>query len=71
MSFLSQNLEIYTFNSIIHGFNARNKLQLHKLSTTLTVCQTAAYYDSIKILNKLPDYIARSFLRKKKVLYQI
>jgi len=37
--FLSQDLEIYTFNSTIHGFNTRNKLQLHKLSTTLTVHQ--------------------------------
>jgi len=63
--FLSQNLETYTFHYTVHVCNARNKLQLHKLSTTLTICQTAAYYDSIKIFNKLPDYIAESFLRKK------
>ena len=37
MRFLLQNLEIYTLNSTIHGFNTRNKLQLHKLSTTLTI----------------------------------
>ena len=63
--FLSQNLEIYTFNSTIHDFNTRNKLQLHKLSTTLTLYQKGAYYDSIKIFNKLPIYIAESVLRKK------
>jgi hypothetical protein len=40
--FLSQNLESYTFNSTIHGFNTRNNLQLHKLSTTLTMHQKGA-----------------------------
>jgi len=37
MRFLSRNLEIYTLNSTIHGFNTRNKLQLHKLLTTLAI----------------------------------
>jgi hypothetical protein len=68
--FLSQNLETYSFNYRVHVFNARNKLQLHKLSTTLTICQRAAYYDSTKIFSKLPDCIAESFLGKKNVLYQ-
>jgi len=40
--FLSQNLELYTFNSTIHGFNTRNKLQLHQISTTLTIYQKGA-----------------------------
>jgi len=62
--FLSQNLEIYTFNSTIHGFNTTNKLQLHKPSTTLTIYQKGVYYDSINIFNKLPEYIAESVLRK-------
>jgi len=65
MRFLSQNLEINTFNSIIHGFNTRNKLQLHKLSTTLTIYQKGACYDSTKIFNKLPKYMAEFVLRKK------
>jgi len=65
MRFLSQNLEIYTFNSIIHGFNTRNHLQLHKLSTTLTINQKGAHYDSKKIFNKLPKYMAELFLKKK------
>jgi len=63
MRFLSQNLEIYTFNSIIHGFNTRNKLQLHKLSTTLRINQKGAYYDSKKIFNKLPKYMAELVLK--------
>jgi hypothetical protein len=62
--FLSQNLEIYTFNSTINGFNTRTKLQLKKPSTTLPIYQKGVYYDSINIFNKLPKYIAESFLRK-------
>ena len=62
---LSRNLELYALNSTIHGFNIRNKLQLHKPSTTLTIYQKGAYYDSIKIFNKMPDHIAESDFRKK------
>jgi len=65
MRFLSQNLEIYTFNSTIRGFHARKKLQLHEPSTTLTKYMKGAYNGSIKIFNKLPDYIAESVLKKK------
>ena len=65
MRFLSQNLERYTFNSTIHGFNTRNKLQLHKLSTTLTIYQKGAYHDSIQIFKKLPEYIAELVLKAK------
>ena len=62
--FFSQKLETCTFSYTVHVCNERNKLQLHKQSSALTICQTAAYYDSIIIFNKLPDYIAESFLRK-------
>jgi hypothetical protein len=65
MRFLSQNLELYTFNSTIYGFHAGNKLQFHEPSTTLTIYMKGAYNGSIKIFNKLPDYIAESVLRKK------
>ena len=63
MRFLSQNLEIYTFNFTIHDFNTGNKLQLHELSTTLKIYQKGAH--SIKIFNKWPEYIAEPVLRKK------
>jgi hypothetical protein len=65
MRFSSQNLELYTFNSTIHGFHARNKLQLHEPSTTLTIYMKGTYNGSIKIFNSFPDYIAESVLRKK------
>jgi hypothetical protein len=64
MRFLSQNLDIYTFNSTIPGFNARNKLQLQKPSTKLPIYQKAIYYKNIKIFDKLPDYSAESVVRK-------
>jgi len=64
--FLSQNLEIYTFNATVLDFNTKNKLLLHKPSTTLTIYQKGAYNDSIKTLNELIKYIAESVLRKKK-----
>jgi hypothetical protein len=53
MRFLLQNLEIYTYNSTIHGFSTRNKLQFHKPSTTLKIYHKGAFYDSTKIFNKL------------------
>jgi len=70
MRFLSLNLEIYTFISTIHGFNTRNKLQLHKPSTTRAIYQKGTYYNSMKIINVLPRCIAEFVLRKN-VLYQI
>jgi hypothetical protein len=54
MRFLSQNLELYVFNSTISGFNTRNKLQSHTPSTTLTVYWRGGYYRSIKILKNCP-----------------
>jgi len=64
MRFLSQNLELYIFNSTISGVNTRNKLQSHTLSTTLTVYWRGGYYRSIKIFKKLPNYIAELVLRQ-------
>jgi len=63
MRFLLKNLEIYTYNSTIHGFSTGNKLQLHKLSTTLKIYQKGAFYDSTKIFNKLLECIAEAVLR--------
>jgi hypothetical protein len=68
MGFLSHNSEIYTFNSIVHCFNTRNKLQLHKLSTTISICQKGAYYDSIKIFNKLPSV---TFVQSVQTVYAL
>jgi hypothetical protein len=62
MRIFSQNLEI--IYSTINGFSVRHELQLHKLSTTLKICQKA-YYNIIKIFNKLTEYIVELVQRKK------
>jgi hypothetical protein len=58
--FLPQNLVLYTLISAIRGFNAINKLQLHKRSATISV-----HCDSIKIFKKMPNYVTESVLRKR------
>ena len=64
MRLLLQYMDVYTFNSTIPGFNTGKKLQLQKPSTKLPVYQKAIYYESIKIFNKLPNYIAETVVRK-------
>ena len=43
---------------IVHGINARNKLQMHKPTANFTLYQKAVYYMHTEIFNKLPQYIA-------------
>jgi hypothetical protein len=52
MRFLSTNLEIYKFNSSVHGTNTRHKLKLHKSLSKLTMYQKCVSYNSIKIYNE-------------------
>jgi hypothetical protein len=66
--FLSYNLEMYTFNSSVHGINMRNKLQLHKPIANLTLYQKGVYYMTIKIFNELPEYIAELVGDKKRFI---
>jgi abortive infection bacteriophage resistance protein len=62
----------------------RNKFKLHKLISNLTLHQKGVYNMSIRILNKLPEYIAnlignkrifiatlRQYLVKKKSFYSL
>ena len=58
--FVLQNQERYTFNTEVHNINTRNKLKLHKPISNLTLYQRGVYYMSIKIFNKLPEYITDS-----------
>jgi hypothetical protein len=61
MRFLSENLELCSFNYTIHGFNTRNKLQLQKLPTT----QHTNKENTLRVL-KLPHYIAEPVLSNLK-----
>jgi hypothetical protein len=65
MRFLTQNLELYTTNSTIHNHNTRSRIQLHKPSTTLALYQKGPHYESIRVYNALPHYIAELILQKK------
>jgi len=60
-----QNLEIYKFNSSVHGINTRHKLKLYKQSRRLTAYQKGVSYNSIKMYNKLLDVIAELVSNKK------
>jgi len=72
MRFLTRSLEFYTFNSIIHKYNTRNRIQLQKPSSPLTIYQKGLYFESVGVFNKLPHKIAelishnKSFLTKFK-----
>jgi hypothetical protein len=65
MTFLVHNFEYFTFNFSTHGINTRKKLQLHRSITNSASFQTGVYYASIKIFNKLPEYIANLVMGKK------
>jgi len=68
MKFVLQNQERYTFNTEVHNINTRNKLKLHKPISNLTLYQRAVYYMSIKIFNKLPEYITDSIGNKRRFI---
>jgi len=71
MSFLSSNLENYTFNTSVHNINTRFKLKLHKPTARLSLYQRSVYYNSINIYNKLPDDFAELVSNKKCFLLQL
>ena len=49
------------FNRNIHSFNTRNHLDLHLLSTHLTVVQRGVLYSGCKVFNDLPVQIKCHF----------
>jgi hypothetical protein len=65
MKFSSHNLEIYPFNCTVLGITMRNKLQLHKPTASLTIHQKGMCCMSMKILNELPEYIAKLVMDMK------
>ena len=65
MRFLSQKLELYTFNSTIHNYSPRCRIQLHMPSTALTIYQKGPYYENVRVYNKLPYNIAERFSQNK------
>jgi hypothetical protein len=54
---VAENVEYFRLNLEIHGFNTKNKSNLHLPPTKLTVFQRGPYYSGIKAFNNLPTYI--------------
>ena len=59
------------YNSTIHNYNTRRRIQLHKPSATLALYQKGPYYESIRIYNALPHNIAEMILQKKGFLTKL
>jgi hypothetical protein len=67
--FVAENPDYFRLNSEIHGFNTKNKSNLHLPPTKLTICQKGPYYSGIKAFNNLPTYI-KNLLQNKKQFKQ-
>ena len=49
--------DIFIINNEVHGFNTRQKLNLHLPSVRLTKVKKGVYYAAVSIYNKLPNHI--------------
>jgi hypothetical protein len=67
--FVAKNPDYFRLNSEIHGFNTKNKGNLHLPPTNLTIFQKGPYYSGIKAFNNLPIYI-KNLLQNKKQFKQ-
>jgi hypothetical protein len=58
-------IDHFRLNSEIHGFNTKNKSNLHLPPSKLTVYQRGPYYSGIKAFNNLPTYV-KNLLQTRK-----
>jgi len=63
--FVAENVDHFRLNWAIHGFNNKNKSNLHLLPSKLTVYQRGPYYSGIKAFNNLPTYV-KNLLQTRK-----
>jgi hypothetical protein len=63
--FVPENIDYYSLNLEIHGFNTKNKSNLHLPPSKLTVFQRGPHYSGIKAFNNLPTYV-KNLLQTKK-----
>jgi len=63
--FVAENIDHFRFNSKIHGFNTKNKSNLHLPPSKLTVYQRGPYYSRIKTFNNLTTYVKNLQTRKQ------
>ena len=64
--FVAENIDYFRLNSEIHGFNTKNKSNLHLPPSKLTFFQRGPYYSGIKAFNNLPTYVTNLLQNKKK-----
>jgi hypothetical protein len=55
--FVADNGDYFRFNTEIHSFTTKNKLNLYPPLSKLTVFQMGPYYSGIKAFNNLPSYV--------------
>jgi hypothetical protein len=68
MNFMTCNLEYFTFNSSVHSFSTRKKVQLYEPIPSSASFQRGVYYASTMIFNKLPVCIAQLVTDKKRFI---
>ena len=71
MRFLASNLELFTFNTSVHGINTRTSSKLHKPSVRLKLNQQGPYNSCVNIYNKLLNDLAILITNKKLFLKQL
>jgi len=71
MKFLASNLELFTFNTSVHGINTRTSSKLDKPSVRLKLNQQGPYNSCVNIYNKLPNGLAILITKKKLSLKQL
>jgi len=68
---LDSNLELFPFNTSVHGTNTRTISKLHKPSVRLKLNQQGPYNSCVNIYNKLPNDLAILITKKKLFLKQL
>jgi len=63
--FVAENIDYFRLNLEIHGFNIKNKSNLHLPPSNLTAFQSGPHYSGIKAFNNLPTYV-KNLLQTKR-----
>jgi hypothetical protein len=57
MTFVKNNLELFTFSCTVHNKLTRNRGNLHVLQSRLSIRQKGVHYMSVKIFSSLPKFL--------------
>jgi hypothetical protein len=62
---VAENIDYFRINLESHGFNTKNKSNLHLPPSKLTVFPRGLYYSGMKVFSNLPTYV-KNLLQTKK-----